>query len=388
MRTVRNQFLLCSAKLLDQRSEMIALVFLACVIASGFYQQGLVFADPGPVSHRSVGNGDMEKSHEQAFSIMQQQLRAYGEKLEDSERLLGEFQQKHGIISIEMQINLLLQQRNALDASLKKSRNMSMGYQEKLAWIQGQISQVPKEASLSKTTSEQGIIGSAKNNLLGLKLKELQLLTKYTETSPLIHAVGEEIDLLENFIKEQETTQAGSVTRGKNPLYREMEMQLFQTKANLVSVEAQNNVIVQQIADVENELERLRGLKPELDGLRRQVTSDESNYLNYLTKVGTTPSQDYQVQVGDRLDIKFFFNPELNETILVRPDGRIALQLVGEIAVVGHTVKEIRDVLIESYSGQLKNPEIAVLLRSSHVLPGSMSVTSRNQIGRGGGSGN
>jgi len=389
MRIVRNPFLLCSSKLLDQRFNLIVFVFLACVIVeAGFYQQDLTWADPGTVSQHSVGNGKMPPPSEQAFSIMQEQLRAYGEKLEESERHLEEFQQKNGIISLETQINLLLQQRNALDDSLKKSRNMSMGFKEKLTWIQDQISQVPKEAPLSKTTSEQGIIGSAKSNLLSLQLKELQLLTKYTEASPLIQSVREEMNLLKNFIKEQEATQAGSVTRGKNPLYREMEMQLFQTKANLVSAEAQNNVIVQQIADVENELERLRGLKPGLDGLRRQVKSDESNYLNYLTKVGTTPPQDYQVQVGDRLDIKFFFNPELNETILVRPDGRIALQLVGEIAVVGHTVEEIRDVLIKNYSGQLKNPEIAVLLRSSHVLPGDMGVTSTSQAGRGGGSGN
>ena len=115
----------------------------------------------------------------------------------------------------------------------------------------------------------------------------------------------------------------------KNPLYREMEMELFSTQAALVSAEAQSAVIEQQIAEVDKELERLRRLRPGLDGLKRQLKADEANYLSYLTKVGTTPPQDYKVQVGDQLDIKFFFNPELNESIPVRPDGRIALQLVG-----------------------------------------------------------
>ena len=43
------------------------------------------------------------------------------------------------------------------------------------------------------------------------------------------------------------------------------------------------------------------------------------------------PLQEYRIQPGDQLDIKFFYNPELNEQIIVRPDGKISLQLVTEL---------------------------------------------------------
>ena len=112
-----------------------------------------------------------------------------------------------------------------------------------------------------------------------------------------------------------------------------------------------------------------------MDALQRQVEADEDTYVNYLAKVGTTPPQDYKVQVSDQLDIKFFFNPELNETVLVRPDGRIALQLVGEILVIGHTVEQVRSVIMEKYAGQLKNPEVAVLLRSSNIAGGAVTAS-------------
>ena len=195
------------------------------------------------------------------------------------------------------------------------------------------------------------------------------------------------MELIEQFIKEQEAQSARSVSTGKNPLYLEMEMQLFHTQADLVSAEAQSGGIKQQIAEVDKELDRLRNLGPELDELRRQVTADEKNYINYLTKVGTTPPQDYQIQVGDQLDIKFFFNPELNETVLVRPDGRIALQLIGELPVVGNTVEQIRTILMKNYSGQLKNPEVAVLLRSSNV-PGEEIRATGGEANLGGKNGN
>src|SRR6266498_2684410 len=42
----------------------------------------------------------------------------------------------------------------------------------------------------------------------------------------------------------------------------------------------------------------------------------------------TYPLKEYVIQPGDTLDVKFFYNPELNELLVtVRPDGRISLQL-------------------------------------------------------------
>jgi len=334
-----------------------------------------VYAETGSKTGNPPDATNMEKPGDRVFSIMKQQLRSYQQSLEESEGRLQDFQRKHGIILIETQMNHLLQQRKSLDDALKQAENQVKGFQEKLAWVQGQISQIPEQIPLSSSASEQGIVGGAKNNLLTLQLKEQELLNKYTENNPHVQAIRKEMELINQFIKEQESQVSRSVSTGKNPLYLEMEMQLFHTQADLVSAEAQSGVIKEQIAEVDKELNRLRNLGPELDELRRQVTADEKNYINYLTKVGKTPPQDYQIQVGDQLDIKFFFNPELNETVLVRPDGRIALQLVGEITVVGHTVDQIRTILIKNYSGQLKNPEVAVLLRSSNVPGEEVSAT-------------
>jgi protein involved in polysaccharide export with SLBB domain len=75
-------------------------------------------------------------------------------------------------------------------------------------------------------------------------------------------------------------------------------------------------------------------------------------------------AQEYTIQAGDQLDIKFFYNPELNELVTVRPDGRIALQLVKEIDAAGKTPAQLTDLLVGKYSPQIKNPEITVLVRS------------------------
>ncbi len=74
--------------------------------------------------------------------------------------------------------------------------------------------------------------------------------------------------------------------------------------------------------------------------------------------------QDYQIQLGDALDIKFFYHPELNESVIVRPDGRISLQLVHEVQASGLTPEQLRNSLQNRYGSQISQPEIAVIVRS------------------------
>jgi polysaccharide export outer membrane protein len=76
------------------------------------------------------------------------------------------------------------------------------------------------------------------------------------------------------------------------------------------------------------------------------------------------PLKEYLIQTGDQLDIKFFYNPELNEQVVVRPDGKISLQLAPEITATGLTPAQLTEVLEKTYAKELANPGITVIVRS------------------------
>jgi polysaccharide export outer membrane protein len=80
--------------------------------------------------------------------------------------------------------------------------------------------------------------------------------------------------------------------------------------------------------------------------------------------VSHSPSLEYRIRPGDTMDIKFFYTPELNETVTVRPDGRVSLQLASDIPAAGLTPAELTRSLTQIYSRELKRPEIAVIMRS------------------------
>jgi polysaccharide export outer membrane protein len=72
----------------------------------------------------------------------------------------------------------------------------------------------------------------------------------------------------------------------------------------------------------------------------------------------------YLIQPGDALDIKFFYNPELNETVTVRPDGFISLQLVNEVKAAGLPPSQLNETLTHLYARELKKPVIAVIVKT------------------------
>jgi polysaccharide biosynthesis/export protein len=73
---------------------------------------------------------------------------------------------------------------------------------------------------------------------------------------------------------------------------------------------------------------------------------------------------EYEIRPGDQLGIKFFYNPELNEQVFVRPDGRISLQLVNDIEAAGLTPSELQSLLTKRYTDHLQSPEISVIVNT------------------------
>src|ERR1700733_15347976 len=63
---------------------------------------------------------------------------------------------------------------------------------------------------------------------------------------------------------------------------------------------------------------------------------------------------------GDQIELKFFYDNELNVTQTIRPDGKITLELVGEVPAAGMTPTGLAADLKQRYTEYLKHPDIAV----------------------------
>lgn len=72
----------------------------------------------------------------------------------------------------------------------------------------------------------------------------------------------------------------------------------------------------------------------------------------------------YTIQRGDELQITFFHTPDLNLNLPVQPDGLISLPYAGGVSAAGKTPAALASELKQVYANQLKDPEIAVIVRT------------------------
>lgn len=74
--------------------------------------------------------------------------------------------------------------------------------------------------------------------------------------------------------------------------------------------------------------------------------------------------EPYLLQAGDELTIKVFNRPELEETIRIRPDGKISVLLIDDVQAAGLRPPELDEQLTARYAGYFRDPEVTVIVRS------------------------
>lgn len=75
-----------------------------------------------------------------------------------------------------------------------------------------------------------------------------------------------------------------------------------------------------------------------------------------------TPGYNYIVGPGDTLSIVVWRNPELSQTVPVRPDGKVSTPLVDELVAQGKTSVEIARDVEKALSKLVRDPVVTVIV--------------------------
>ncbi|MDX2103678.1 MAG: polysaccharide export protein [Alphaproteobacteria bacterium] len=98
----------------------------------------------------------------------------------------------------------------------------------------------------------------------------------------------------------------------------------------------------------------------------------------------------YRLKPGDEIEVRLLYNPEFSDRVLIGPDGRFALSLIGSVRAEGMTADELGVHLRERFSRDLRRPDVVVVPRlygsqrvivggevaspGVHALPGRVGV--------------
>jgi polysaccharide biosynthesis/export protein len=74
-------------------------------------------------------------------------------------------------------------------------------------------------------------------------------------------------------------------------------------------------------------------------------------------------NSSYIVTAGDDLTIRFYFNPQFDEDVRVRPDGRISLSPIGDLDAKGKSPLDLSQEITNAYAQYLAKPQAVVIVR-------------------------
>jgi polysaccharide biosynthesis/export protein len=79
------------------------------------------------------------------------------------------------------------------------------------------------------------------------------------------------------------------------------------------------------------------------------------------TQEAATPS-DYVIGADDVLKISVWKEPDLSETLPVRPDGKISMPLLNDIPAAGLTPLQLKDSITEKLKKYIADPRVTVIV--------------------------
>ena len=86
-----------------------------------------------------------------------------------------------------------------------------------------------------------------------------------------------------------------------------------------------------------------------LAGVARRRRSRHRRHVRHGRRkpapVRPATTADYRLAAGDKLRIEVYKDAQLSQSLQVRPDGKITLPLVGDVAAAGRTSVELRDAI-------------------------------------------
>jgi uncharacterized protein involved in exopolysaccharide biosynthesis len=217
-------------------------------------------------------------------SFLEKQLADYQQRLKESESALEAFKQQNQVYSLGEQRSLLLKQQVELDTALKNTKNRSEELQKKVASYREQLRDMTQNKARYTQTERDRIVVEAQNRLLGLQLKEQELLAKnYREDSRSVENVRKELQLVKSFLKVQEADISRKV-QTSNPVYQEVEKEMLKAEAELTSQRAGAVTLTQQLAQLDREIQAVDQKENELRNLQRELSTNEKNYQTYVEK--------------------------------------------------------------------------------------------------------
>jgi uncharacterized protein involved in exopolysaccharide biosynthesis len=215
-----------------------------------------------------------------SYEIFDKEVQQLHSQLIQGEEDLKNLKKNKGAASLVEQRKIVLEQIGGLqrefestEAALAASQARVQELEEKLAGLSPTV--VTHHTKISNYGTEL-----MRGKLYELKLKEQELLTKYTETSTPVREIRRQIAEAQDLLDKEDNTRTETTT-GINGTYEEVKRALLMEMATLPSLKSKLEVVDGQLKEARRQTEDLIITEAQMANLERELVMVDAKYRKY-----------------------------------------------------------------------------------------------------------
>ncbi len=249
-----------------------------------------------------------------ANRFLSEQIEVFKAKLEAAEDKIIDFRKKNGIY-FNVDEKITLTEIRDLEKQIEKIVLSEDTYQARKRQVRQQLVSIPETIDTVSEAKESSRLGEMETRLSAL-------LLRYTENYPEVIRLKAEIEALKQKLSEPQN-QEKKAERTKfttmNPMYQDLQSQLFEIDAELSSLGAQKLNLQKTIAKKEKELRDVPAARKELNLLVQERDSVKNIYDELLGRMSQSEVSK-QMEIGNKAATFRIVDPAVLPKVPVSPN--------------------------------------------------------------------
>ncbi len=249
-----------------------------------------------------------------ANRFLQDQIDIFKQKLEASEDKIIAYRKKQGVY-FSTDEGATLADIRARMQQIEEIGLTQDTLQARKGQLQKQLGSLDPTVDIISETAED-------NRLVAMETRLKTLLLRYTDNYPEVVQLKSEIEALKYRLSQPDEAEASHETTrmtSRNPLYQDLQGQLFTVDTELSSIAARKKNLQQTIAKREKELHEVPAAQKELGILMQERDSYRSIYNDLLARMGQSEVSK-QMEIGNKASTFRIVDPAILPETPVSPD--------------------------------------------------------------------
>lgn len=292
----------------------------------------IAFSNAVCEAYRQQSQQNSTEQYRETAKYVGGQLELVRHKLDQKRREFREFKENNHLVDLESESQARVTRLQTLESTLQQNEADRVSNEAQLSVLRSQKASMAPDKFTANNLVLSPVVQQLKSELTNLEAKRIETLQEFTENSPEVKALDEQISGFKRRLQSEAQTTIGGYTRDVNPLRQGTLQNIATLQASIWASQARSRALQQQINSSQQAVGELPEKEYRLSQLQSDLATYQATYQSLSDKYQTllismqTPISNARVITPARSAVKI--SPRVMSTLFMSVLGGLLTALL------------------------------------------------------------